>query len=558
VHEHDGHVHSHDHDHENAEAHAHPHPHTHDHGSAPGHAHTHEHEHAFDDGDFHEHHGEAPTEEELALLGEALWRLENVELTTVGVDVGSSTSHLMFARVHMQRIADGPSSRFVVAGREDLWRSPILLTPYLSDDTIDAERLGDFIRDAYHEAGLGRDDVDSGAVILTGEALKRRNARAIADLFAEESGKFVCASAGHNLEALMAAHGSGAEALSRRERCVVLNVDVGGGTSKFALIRNGEVLATAAVAVGGRLLVRGPAGGLARIEGPARQVAEAVGVRLADGQPLSNQDEESLCRAWIDVLLSVIHQEAPAGLTKELLLTEPLPTLPRPDVVTFSGGVAEYVYFREGGAHDDFGPTLAAGLHRAIGDGRLGVRVRDPGQGIRATVIGASQFTVQVSGNTIYISDEGRLPIHNLPVLYPRLDLGGEVSPEGVAAEIRAALERFDLKEGENPIALGFRWQGDPYYQRLRALSDGIHRALPRTIDGGLPVVLLFEGDVGKTIGAMLHRDLAVGEVVSVDGMQLKEFDFVDIGEVIYPTLVVPIVIKSLLFADTAAGATVA
>ena len=110
-------------------------------------------------------------------------------------------------------------------------------------------------------------------------------------------------------------------------------------------------------------------------------------------------------------------------------------------------------------------------------------------------------------------------------------------------------MARFDLEEGENPLALGFRWQGDPYYQRLRALADGICDALPRSMERGLPLVLLFEGDVGKTIGAMLSKDLNVaGEVVSVDGMQLEEFDFVDIGEVIYPTLVVPIVIKSLLF----------
>src|ERR1700746_2617988 len=181
---------------------------------------------------------------------------DNVELTTVGIDIGSSTSHLMFARVHLQRLSTALSSRFVVVERKILWQSPILLTPYRPDYTIDVDDLAGFIGGCYAYAGIEREKVDSGAVILTGEALKRRNARAIADLFAEESGKFVCASAGHHLEALMAAHGSGAEALSRREHCVVLNVDIGGGTSKLALIQDGEVLATAAIAVGGRLLVR--------------------------------------------------------------------------------------------------------------------------------------------------------------------------------------------------------------------------------------------------------------------------------------------------------------
>ena len=140
------------------------------------------------------------TPEEREHLAEVIWGADNVEFTTVGVDIGSATSHLMFARVHLQRLTTALSSRFVVVNREVLWRSPILITPYLADDAIDVDRLASFIDAAYESAGLARDDVDTGAVILTGEALKRRNAEAIAHLFAAESGKFVCASAGHHLE----------------------------------------------------------------------------------------------------------------------------------------------------------------------------------------------------------------------------------------------------------------------------------------------------------------------------------------------------------------------
>ncbi len=180
-------------------------------------------------------HFHPSSELEAEFLRDTIWKADNVELTTVGVDIGSSTSHLMFARVHLQRLSEALSSRFVVVGRDVLWHSPILLTPYRPDYTIDAEELRAFIADGYRAAGLSPDDVDSGAVILTGEALKRANARAIADLFAEESGKFVCASAGHNLEAVMAAHGSGAVKLSKTEGKTFLNVDIGGGTTKLAL-----------------------------------------------------------------------------------------------------------------------------------------------------------------------------------------------------------------------------------------------------------------------------------------------------------------------------------
>src|ERR1700756_2426996 len=178
---------------------------------------------------------------------ELIWAADNVELTTVGIDIGSSTSHLMFARVHLQRLSTALSSRFVVVERNILWQSPILLSPYRADYTIDVDELGGFIAGCYAYAGIEREAVDSGAVILTGEALKRRNARAIADLFSAEAGKFVCASAGHHLEAQMAAHGSGAMRLSKDRHATLLNVDIGGGTTKLALIRNGELLATVAI-----------------------------------------------------------------------------------------------------------------------------------------------------------------------------------------------------------------------------------------------------------------------------------------------------------------------
>jgi len=146
-------------------------------------------------------------------LVEYIWKVENVELVTVGIDIGSSTSHLMFASVRLQRKTQALSSQFVVVERRILWKSPILITPFLADGTIDAGRLGKFVARCHEDADLAPGDIDTGAVILTGEAIKRTNARAIADRVAADSGRFVCASAGHHLESALAAHGSGAVAL---------------------------------------------------------------------------------------------------------------------------------------------------------------------------------------------------------------------------------------------------------------------------------------------------------------------------------------------------------
>src|SRR5882757_1156913 len=223
-------------------------------------------------------------------VNEVAWAADNVELTTVGIDIGSSTSHLMFAQVHLQRLGTALSSRFVVVNRRIIWQSPILLTPYLPDYTIDIDELSGFIGSCYQYAGIEPGDIDSGAVILTGEAIKRHNARAIADLFSEEAGKFVCASAGHHMECQLAAHGSGAVALSRGHATRLLNVDIGGGTTKLALLENGRLLASAAIAVGGRLLVEDAKAGLSRIEEPMREIASSLGIELPLGQPLAATD----------------------------------------------------------------------------------------------------------------------------------------------------------------------------------------------------------------------------------------------------------------------------
>src|SRR3954465_5544360 len=232
----------------------------------------------------------APGEE----VNEVAWSADNVELTTAGIDIGSSTSHLMLARVPLQRLGTALSSRFVVVNRRVIWQSPILLTPYLPDFTIDTDELASFIGGCYQYADLEPGDIDSGAVVLTGEAIKRHNARAIADLFSEEAGRFVCASAGHHMECQLAAHGSGPVALPRGHNATLLNIDIGGGTTKFALIEKGRLLATAAIAIGGRLIVEDPKRGLVRVEEPALEVARSLGINLALGNPLAPQDRERI------------------------------------------------------------------------------------------------------------------------------------------------------------------------------------------------------------------------------------------------------------------------
>ncbi len=514
----------------------------------------------FHDGHDHDHDdffhdGEAGSSEEGDDNFDVTWALDNVELTTVGVDVGSSTSHLLFAKLHLQRLTQSLSSRFVVVHREVLHRSPILLTPYRPDGLIDVEALARFVHAAYAEAGLTPDQIDTGAVILTGAALERKNSRAVAELFAGEGGKFVCASAGHNLEGILAAHGSGAVALSHQRGDTLLHVDVGGGTTKLGLLRDGEVLRTAAIHVGGRLVAFDADDRITRIEPSATLVGDQLGIPLVLGQKLSEEDRRSVADALIEILLDYLNGREPSVLGKRFLLTEPLELNGhRPAGLTFSGGVAEYIYGREPGRFGDMGPDLADSLQRAAQLGRLPAGAVPLGEGIRATVLGASQFSVQLSGNTVHISDPAVLPLRNLPVVYARLD---SASPDAnaVAQAIRNGFVRLDLVEGEHPAAIALPWRGEPHYDNLRALADGIALAMPRSLAAGFPLVITLDGDIGASLGGILHEELdVVSTLISIDGLQLVELGYVDIGEIIQPANVVPVVVKSLAFSANGAG----
>jgi ethanolamine utilization protein EutA len=485
------------------------------------------------------------------------WALDNVELTTVGVDVGSSTSHLLFARLHLRRLTQSLSSRFVVVKREVLHRSPILLTPYLPDTgLIDVHALKRFVDTAYAEANLTPKDVDTGAVILTGAALERANARAVAELFAEHGGKFVCASAGHNLEGILAAHGSGAVALSHELNRTLLHVDVGGGTTKLGVVRNGEILSTAAVHVGGRLVAFDADERVTRVEPSAALVAQSLAMPLSLGAPISRDDRRRLADALVDILLDYLNGRAPSPLGERLLLTNELDlTGYKPSGLTFSGGVAEYIYGRETTPYGDLGPDLAEALGRASATGRLPAPAVPLSEGIRATVLGASQFSVQLSGNTVHISDASVLPLRNLPVVYARL-ASPRPQPSDVAQAIRNAFVRLDLVEGEHPAAVALPWRGEPHYANLRALADGIAQAMPRSLAAGFPLVIALDADIGASLGGILSEELDVGSpLVSIDGLQLVELDYVDVGEVILPANVVPVVVKSLAFATQPVGA---
>src|SRR6202167_6354672 len=315
---------------------------------------------------------------------------------SVGVDIGSSTSHLVFSRITLERL----DSRYVVTERESFYQSDILLTPYSAEEEIDAEALGAFIARQYKDAKIDPDEIDTGALILTGVAVRRRNARRIGQLVAAQAGKMVAVSAGDSLETAMAAYGSGAAARSIRAGAPLMNVDVGGGTSKIAVCADAKVTAVTAVDVGARLVVIDDARRIIRLEEAGRRFGAELGLKLEPGVVLAEQEAQALAARMADALFEAMRGGAPRAGGAELLRLDPLSFRGAVSDVSFSGGVSEYIYGGEAKGFGDIGPQLAAELGTRLRD--LGVALGRPGGPNRATVIGASQYTMQVSGSTIF------------------------------------------------------------------------------------------------------------------------------------------------------------
>ena len=463
---------------------------------------------------------------------------------SVGVDIGSSTSHLVFSRIVLERL----DSRYVVTERESFYQSEILLTPYSDEETIDAQALGAFIERQYKDAKVDPDEIDTGALILTGVAVRRRNARRIGELFAAQAGKMVAVSAGDSMETVMAAYGSGAAARSIRNGAPVMNVDIGGGTSKIAVCEDGKVTDVTAVDVGARLIVLDAENRIARLEEAGRRFGAELGLKLDLGFQVSEDQAKALAARMADRLFEAMEGRSPRAGGAELLRLDPLSWRGTLSDVSFSGGVSEYIYGGEAKAFGDIGPQLAAEVRERLRD--WGPELARPEARIRATVIGASQYTMQVSGSTIFVWPLTTLPLRNVPVIAPSFALNEEtIDPAAVSASIKSALKRLDLGGGETPVAIFVPWRGSATFRRLDDFCKGVADGLEAVIGQGHPIVLAGDGDVGGLIGIHYCEEMKFNNpIVSIDGLELKEFDYIDIGAILDTSGAVPVVIKSLIF----------
>jgi ethanolamine utilization protein EutA len=501
-----------------------------------------------DDEEFH-YHGE--DSDSMDSTSEEIEGLEKLTINSVGIDIGSSTTHLIFSRLILRREGSAFSSNFKVAERQVIYRSPIMLTPYLSGVLIDVDKIQEFVQQAYRQAGLTPETIDTGAVVITGEALKKENAQPISELFAREAGKFICASAGPNHEALLAAHGCGAVALSQDRGATVLNIDVGGGTTKLSLIKGGVVVNTGAIEVGARLIAFDESNLVTRLEEPGKAMLESLGYSISLGQQIDDDQKDAVAALMAGLLMEAVGGRPMSQLARDLMLTDQLRDYSGPsdvDFLMFSGGVSEYIYGHEASTFGDLGAHLGRSLRRELSGVFEDKVLQETVNGIRATVIGAGEYTIQASGSTSHLSGVDSLPIFGLKVVRPFTE---PAVSDGVSLEqsLQTALQKFDLNGFGPGLALALSIDETPNYPSLRRMADAVSSLINGPDSVSAPVFIVVDMDVAKSLGGILKDELHVEEdLVVVDGIDVGDLDFVDIGRPMGISDIVPVTVKSLVF----------
>lgn len=466
---------------------------------------------------------------------------------SVGIDLGTTTSQLIFSALEIINTA-GPTSipHYEFSKREILYESPVLFTPFDAEGQIAIDALDGFIRHQYQQAGFDLKDVESGAIIITGETSKARNARETVMVLAEGLGDFVVATAGPHLESVVAGRGSGAAEYSEKNMACVLNIDVGGGTSNYAVFENGQLTTTACLNVGGRLVQTNPQGRVQRVHPPAAHIVHEL---FPEGKALAEftlQDLRQIAQRMAALIVEIVEVQI-SPLAQSLLMTEGLREAYRYQAVFVSGGVGECLahptsesFYRYG----DLGPLLAQALGELFAV--KGIPVREPAQTLRATVIGAGAHTLTLSGSTVWNKYQGA-PLRNVPVVHSRMPWRS-YRPGALVTAWQMALQGQDLDAAEDVYALslpdGIPLTCQTVWQvalELQAFSRS-HAACKH------PLIAVTSQDVGKAIGMELFRLIPGRQLLVLDEVHTREGDYLDIGNSYFNGGTIPITVKSLAF----------
>ncbi len=471
-------------------------------------------------------------------------------LLSVGIDVGTTTTQIVFSRLVLQDTArPGQIPRIGITSKSVIYQSPIVFTPLADRETVDAARLVALARREYAAAGIEPSQVETGAVIITGETAKKKNADEILRALAGLAGEFVVTVAGPHLESLIAGRGAGAAAYSQEHFSRVTNVDIGGGSANSALFQAGALAAAAAMNYGGRIVeIEHATGQVRHLADPALAILEDLGLRWAVGDAPSLADLRRFADRMADLTVELI-EGGSSPLAQRLYLTPPAAISGQGSTLMLSGGIGHYFYeplpiraVADATIHDDLGPLLADSLRQHAG--LASYQIVRPAETLRATVLGASTQTVTLSGSTIW-AEPSLLPLRNVPVVRPALTAGFQ--PAAVAAAIAEAARRWDVNVATDLFAVALELNQPLDYTLLLQLATGL-REFSDSMPAGRPLVAIIERDYAQALGQTVKAMAPDRPLLVIDQVGLAEGDYIDIGTPLMDGRVVPLSVKTLVF----------
>ena len=482
---------------------------------------------------------------------------DKTAILSVGIDVGTSTTQVVFSKLQMDN-AGGYFSvpRVAIVDKEVVYKSEVYMTPLKTDVLIDTDALRDIVAAEFRKAGYRPEDTDSGAVIITGESARKENSDAVLKSLSDFAGDFVVSAAGPDMESLIAGKGSGAWQYSMDHHCRVVNLDIGGGTTNVVLFEDGETLARGCLDIGGRLICMNPQGMITKVSPAAAVMAQAAGVSVHVGDRGDEKALSAVTRqmaAALNVYLGVDTDTSAGGKADAILRQIKTPgssDFPRPEkvqAVFFSGGVADLIYHESADtwAYGDIGVLLG----RAIRGSRLftDFQKMEPGETIRATVVGAGTYTTTISGSTITYSDD-IFPLKNIPVI----KLDEELQEACFAGETEPVIRRIQWVLGQNDeehFILAMPGKRNPGYTEMKRAAASIRQIMDRVQPPGEPILLVIESDIAKAMGQMIRQQPDLKrQVVAIDSIHVEDGEYVDMGKPMMNGMVIPVVVKTLIF----------
>ena len=475
-------------------------------------------------------------------------------LISVGIDVGTTTTQVIFSNITIENMSSGARvPEFKIVGKEIFYKGKIHFTPLRSNTEIDETALKEIIEREYKIAGINPDDIDSGAVIITGETARKENAQNISKVLSGYAGEFVVATAGPDLEGIIAGKGSGAAKLSYENNDIVANFDIGGGTTNIAVFSQGEPIDTTCLDIGGRLIRFDKSGLVEYISPKLADICKEVNINIEKGKKYPDEVIRKICRYMAEILLEVSGVR-PSSRLLELTLS-PKSTALRLDYkidrVSFTGGVADYIYNNQAETDlykfGDIGILLGYEIKAILNE--FASKVIMPEETIMATVVGAGTQTMDISGSTISYSQSATLPLKNIPII-EITEKEERVNEEELEKTIMAKLQWYCLETQKQKVALFLKGERNVSFEKVTSLSKVIAKVWEEFYPHGEEVIVVIENDMAKVLGQSISRKLSnkQREVVCIDGIKVSSGDYIDIGKPIGNGSVLPVVIKTLVF----------